>query len=426
MNLYQSSYVYCIYMRILFILPFFPYPSSLSGGHKAIFNGIKAICQNYDLYITFPEAYETDNKSFYGNFCLELGKKVHILPYKREPVPSITFRNRINIVLWNIWTRYLYYLIHFRKYSQPLLINPSFPLQYNEKFAEHVNNIVDLESIDIVQCEMIENLGLVQRLSSKVKKLFVHHELYYVRTQLKSGVLENDSVLLSLKKNEIDMLNLYDGIITLSQVDAQKLKACGVIRPIFPSFVSIDIPKVKCHLKDNAKVLSFVGPEFHAQNYDGLMWFLETCFKTLLSNDKTYRVQIIGKWSNKTKKSILQKFKHVQFLGFVEDLGKALNDTILIVPILYGSGIRIKILEACSLGVPFVSTTIGAEGIPVISGKNCFIADSPADFVASIIKLSDISIQSDFSQSSLQMIQQYYSMKSLRNNRIAIYDSIKE
>ena len=412
-------------MKLLLVLPMFPYPSGISGGHKAIFNGIKAICRNHEVYITFPEAYEADNSVRYDDFYKDLGWPVRIIPYKRPPVPKLTIRNRINIVLWYLWTHYVYCLFHFRRYPQPSPVDPLVPLQYNEEFAKHVTHIIETECIDIVQCEMIENLGLVQRLSTSVKKIFVHHELYYVRTQLKSGVLDSDPDLIVLKTNETRMLNMYDGIITLSQVDALKLKECGVTKPIFPSFVSISIPEIKCKLKDKTKVVSFVGPEFHAQNYDGLNWFLETCWKDLLSYDNAYVLLVIGKWTERTKKKIAQNYENVQFLGFVDDLCEALSGSILIVPILYGSGIRIKILEACSLGVPFVSTSVGAEGIPVISGKNCYIADQPADFVESIKRISDISIQKAFAQASLQMMQQCYSMEALTHNRLSIYDAVR-
>jgi glycosyltransferase involved in cell wall biosynthesis len=78
----------------------------------------------------------------------------------------------------------------------------------------------------------------------------------------------------------------------------------------------------------------------------------------------------------------------VEILGFVEDAHKPMNEySVLVCPILSGSGIRVKLLEAFACGIPCVATTIGAEGIPSVDGEYCAIADSPAEFARHVIHL---------------------------------------
>ena len=96
----------------------------------------------------------------------------------------------------------------------------------------------------------------------------------------------------------------------------------------------------------------------------------------------------------------------------------------MIVPITIGSGIRMKILEASSLGVPFVSTSVGAEGLPVENGKNCFIADDKEMFVNCILKLQDTTIQEKFIENAHTMILEKFSIKALRENRLDIYKHV--
>lgn len=96
----------------------------------------------------------------------------------------------------------------------------------------------------------------------------------------------------------------------------------------------------------------------------------------------------------------------------------------MIVPILIGSGIRIKILEACSQGVPFVSTSVGAEGIPLVNGSHCFITDDVESFVNDIILLQEVELQKKFVSNSRKMIEDHYSLEALRKNRINIYESL--
>lgn len=118
------------------------------------------------------------------------------------------------------------------------------------------------------------------------------------------------------------------------------------------------------------------------------------------------------------------KYPGVRFLGYVEVLSDALKDSIMIVPITIGSGIRMKILEACSNGIPFVSTTVGAEGIPVVDGRHCYIADDPQIFVQDIIKLQSADIQKQFVANCHSMIDELYSMDALKCNREEIYRSV--
>ena len=96
----------------------------------------------------------------------------------------------------------------------------------------------------------------------------------------------------------------------------------------------------------------------------------------------------------------------------------------MIVPVRIGSGIRMKILEAASVGAPVVSTTIGAEGLPMRNGEHLFIADSPEEFVDSIIKLQDRDIRTRFVRNANEIVKRHYSFDVFKKNRLAIYDSV--
>ena len=74
--------------------------------------------------------------------------------------------------------------------------------------------------------------------------------------------------------------------------------------------------------------------------------------------------------------------------GFVEDVREALaRYAVFVCPILTGSGVRVKLLEAYAAGIPVVSTTIGAEGLSAHDGDTCALADSPHAFAAKTMEL---------------------------------------
>jgi len=79
---------------------------------------------------------------------------------------------------------------------------------------------------------------------------------------------------------------------------------------------------------------------------------------------------------------------HMQMLGYVEDVREALGRYALFVcPILSGSGVRVKLLEAFAAGIPVVSTVVGAEGLAKVDGDVCALADDPAQFAAHVVAL---------------------------------------
>ena len=272
---------------------------------------------------------------------------------------------------------------------------------------------------------MIPHIDLVLTLPSHIKKIFVHHELRFIRNQLylstcntthyKKAIVELEYI------KEIYLLNKYDQIITLSSIDKDKLIQHGVKVPVHTSFAVVKSQEDTKHPGLYNKILSFIGPEAHEPNKIGLKWFLKNCWSILKKKDASYQLHIIGKWSTNTSQKWSEEYKDIKFLGYVPDLLNAINNTTMIVPITIGSGIRMKILEAMSNKIPFVSTYIGAEGIPVINGKNCFLTDDCNEFVNCILKLEDNNIRNEFKESSYRIIKEKYSLEALTKNRMQLY-----
>lgn len=282
--------------------------------------------------------------------------------------------------------------------------------------------------IDIVQVEMPWISSFMLSLPDTVKKVYVHHELAFVKHELE---LHNDPNNLYAKTcykhclaSEINMLNHADHIITLSTIDKRKLEEKGVTTPISSSFAIVNTQAELTPYVTNDRVLTFVGPDDNAPNKVGLRWFLDNCWHTLKEKEPSYQLKVIGKWREENKQAILKDYPDVEFLGFVDNLYETLKGTVMIVPITIGSGIRMKILEAASMGIPFVSTTVGAEGIPVTDGRDCFLTDDPNTFVENILKLQNKDLKLQFIRNANHMVKEHYSAEALRKNRLEIYDQL--
>ena len=78
----------------------------------------------------------------------------------------------------------------------------------------------------------------------------------------------------------------------------------------------------------------------------------------------------------------------MEMLGYVDDVREPLaRYAVFVCPILSGSGVRVKLLEAFAAGIPVVSTVVGAEGLAVKDGEFCALADDPAEFAERVLAL---------------------------------------
>jgi glycosyltransferase involved in cell wall biosynthesis len=116
----------------------------------------------------------------------------------------------------------------------------------------------------------------------------------------------------------------------------------------------------------------------------------------------------------------------VHFTGFADNLAKAVHGSLLIVPILTGSGMRMKILDAAAMGVPFVTTSVGVEGLVFKDGESCVIADTPNTFAQAINMLvANTEKMGTLAANAQQIFKQHYSIEVLAKVRNTIYQSIK-
>ena len=410
--------------RTLIISPFLPYPF-YSGGHQAIYNGIACLQDVTEVFFIYPTTESRAKKKEYEVFERKL-------PFVKC-VPYILPESKHD-VKWFVKCCKNKARAFFGKTNSdkapaavpPVNRTPNIEIPVlSEHFCQFVLSVIKKNKIDIVQVEMIDCIRMIDWLPSSVKTIFVHHELRWVRNELLLKQVEGspglNEVYLKAKNEEIGYLNRYDQIIVLSRTDQEKLQSVGVTAPIIPSFAVVEGEYRLPSSMFSPRLLSFIGPSFHYPNYDGVLWFLENCWPELLSRCPDYRLQIIGKWDQETMMSIQSRFKQVAFLGYVDDLESAIKDSILIVPLNIGSGIRMKILEAARLGVPVVSTSIGAEGLPVRDNESILVADTPESFVNAIWRLQDSGLRDKLVASLQQIVKMQYSIDALRESRRSVY-----
>jgi GT2 family glycosyltransferase len=132
--------------------------------------------------------------------------------------------------------------------------------------------------------------------------------------------------------------------------------------------------------------LLFLGSFRHLPNQEALTWFLREVFPKVRAQESRARLVVIG--SDPPPRHSLPEAEAIDLIGFVDDVREPLKRYALFVcPILSGSGVRVKLLEAFAAGIPVVSTRLGAEGLADKDGDLCALADDPTAFAEHIVKL---------------------------------------
>ena len=131
----------------------------------------------------------------------------------------------------------------------------------------------------------------------------------------------------------------------------------------------------------------FVGSFRHDPNRAALDWFVHQVLPLIVVRQPRARLAIVGS-DPPPAHTYADYAANLDMLGAVTDIRQPLERfAVFVCPVLSGSGVRVKLLEAFAAGIPVVSTRIGAEGLAAEDGRFCALADSPEDFAAHVTEL---------------------------------------
>ena len=131
----------------------------------------------------------------------------------------------------------------------------------------------------------------------------------------------------------------------------------------------------------------FLGSFRHTPNQVALRWFIADVLPQVLQTCPQARLVLVGS-EPPPRHSLPEMGQSIELRGFVVDVHEPLGRyAVFVCPILGGSGMRVKLLEAFASGVPVVSTPLGAEGLTETDGEICALAGDPQAFAAHILEL---------------------------------------
>jgi polysaccharide biosynthesis protein PslH len=228
-----------------------------------------------------------------------------------------------------------------------------------------------------------------------------------------------------LRRFEISMLNQYDLLVPITPRDGHILAGLGNSKPIHVSPAGVDL----AILKPDTSLIEYpslfhLGSLEWPPNQEGLVWFLKKCWPPLRAGFPELKFYVAGR---KSPDWLTEKLKlpGVVFEGEVTDAYHFMNSkAVMVVPLLSGSGMRVKIIEGMALGKSIVSTSIGAEGLGVTNGTNILVADDPETFVDAASKLlTDRNLFDSIGKESIRFVKENFDNLSLAEKLCRFYQS---
>jgi glycosyltransferase involved in cell wall biosynthesis len=160
--------------------------------------------------------------------------------------------------------------------------------------------------------------------------------------------------------------------------------------------------------------ITALGVMFWPPNAEGALWFAREIWPLIRTQQPQLTFTIVGK-DPPDYLTQLHGTDGIEVLGFVTDVESILAETaVFVVPLRAGGGMRVKILDTWSWGLPIVSTSIGAEGIEVRDGENILIADTPGAFSAAVLRAAaDHDLNQRLRHNGRRWVEEKYDWKTI-------------
>ena len=319
-----------------------------------------------------------------------LNTKKHYKKIENLPSPFVNNQNfhtiycdtdtRLNGAIMNLFSNQSYFVSRF----------------YVNEFSAKLKSIVQKFKPDIVQLEGLAMGVYLNEIKSysKAKICLRAHNVEYLIWERFSKNIKNPLKkwyfkiqIERLKKFEISVMQNVDQIVAITPNDKKMIASISSVKTITAlTGVNVKDYTIQKSKDFNDCSIFHFGSMDWMPNKEGVDWFLNECWDQILEVFPKCQLIIAGRNIPKHYKII--KNKNIVIRENVADPNTIYNSyNLMIVPILSGSGLRIKIVEGMSYGKAIVSTEIGAEGIDIVPNQDLVLANHSSTFINEIIRL---------------------------------------
>jgi len=377
--------------KILVISSMYPLPEK-NGSRQRTMHFVRYFKQFAEVDLVYaqiegPEV--VDSNIFRKNICVSLGKNMNEL-----------MRNLYFLILRLPWCILSKYSASFKKRLVRLIYEENYDLifvrysifaQYLISLPPAIRSKICLDYDDVLSGSLYEGMYAVStRFALKRRLDFKNLVAYEAKCCDRFGTV------------------LFCSEGDLNQVGGKKKSNRYVVSNVV-SGVSTDENLAVSELVAPHSLL-FVGSLNYPPNYDGILWFVKEIFPEFKAQFSDARLTIIGRKPGKLLQDIAQGNNIELYADVPEVMSYYRQNSVVIVPLLQGSGTRIKILESALHNRPVLSTEKGAEGIDFTDGKEILIFNDAQTFISQYRKLQNRDFYLEVVKRSQIKVEECYSV----------------
>ena len=301
-------------------------------------------------------------------------------------------------------------------------------------FTKRLTEVLKSEHFDIVQLEMLHMTPYIETIRKHSKALIVlrahnvEHKIWErtaKETKFPPKRWYLNHLAKTLREYELNALETVDGIAAITPKDAAFFrKYCS--KPI------IDIPYgvyseeyVPNYEIDDKPQFYHIGSMNWMPNEEGIRWFINDVLPDTLKKVPDFVYHLAGRNMPEWLKTL--KNEHVDVIGEVPSAREFVaNHDVAIVPLLSGSGIRIKIIESMAMGKTVITTLVGAEGILYDEDVNIIIAENKAKMVEAIRRINENpQMAVEIGKAARKLVEETYDNRKIIARLLLFYEQIK-
>jgi glycosyltransferase involved in cell wall biosynthesis len=364
-------------MRILVLAQILPYPPD-SGPKVKTYGSVRALAAAHDVTVLAFSRADSDDEHA-RQLAAQCGCTVHTVPLRRG-------RRRDLLAA-----------------GYAVLTGQSFILARDRRRGMHrmVHRLLHDQPFDVIHVDQLNMAQYVpRRFGGQV--IFDAHNAVWIITDRMAAHERSAPRRIALRlearrirRAERQICEKADIVLTTTTEDQSALHATGAKRfrgEIIP--IGVAVPAEPPN-RGAAPILLHIGTMFYPPNADAVRWFVAEVFGRIRAAVPDARFVVVGARPPADIAALHDPERGIEVRGYVPDIAPLLAEAAAtVVPTRAGSGMRVKILEAMAMGLPVVSTTVGAEGIFAVPDTHLLIADdAPAFADAAIRLLSDSALR---------------------------------
>ncbi|MFG1416763.1 glycosyltransferase [Xanthobacter sp. V0B-10] len=356
----------------------------------------------------------------------------HYVPQKDRDAGSRTMYMYIKLLVDSgfqvtFWPDNLYQdPVYTREYQQ-LGVEVIYGITYYKRFADWLGERADqIDYVFLSRPHIAVNYLEALRRFPQVKQIYYGHDLHFMRMERELELTQDPA----LAPKIAEMRELEEGVFSSCDVVLYPgSEEVAYVRQKAPHVQALQLPicvfgedefavgerKIGAVAGSGSSNLLFVGGFGHPPNLDGVIWLEREVLPLLRAANVPFHLTIVGSNAPEAVKALAGP--DIDVRGWVTDdeLADLYEATdAAIVPLRYGAGVKGKVIEAFTRGVPVVTTSVGIQGLPDLNHV-ALVADAPADFAAAIRSvLEDRAAAAARARAALAFSRDQHSIASVR------------